>query len=117
MKNKVFCFDLDNVICLTKKNYYHKSSPINKSINIINKLYESGFIIKIFTARFMGRSNENVKESIKKGYKLTQKQLQKWGVKYHILIFGKPSFDIVIDDKSLFFKKNWHVIIKKKYLF
>ena len=34
MKNKVFCFDLDNVICLTKKNYYHKSSPINKSINI-----------------------------------------------------------------------------------
>jgi hypothetical protein len=117
MKNKVFCFDLDNVICLTKKNYYQKSTPIYKSINIINKLYESGFIIKIFTARFMGRSNENANESIKKGYKLTQKQLQKWGVKYHSLIFGKPSFDIVIDDKSLFFKKNWHALIKKKYLF
>jgi hypothetical protein len=118
MKKKlIFCFDLDNVICLTKRNYYHKSRPIHQSINIINKLHDCGFIIKIFTARFMGRSNENVKESIKKGYKLTEKQLQKWGVKYHSLIFGKPSFDIVIDDKSFFFKKNWHTLIKKKYLF
>jgi hypothetical protein len=115
MKRKIFCFDLDNVICLTKKNYYNKSKPIYKSINLINKLYDSGFVIKIFTARFMGRSNENVKVAIKMGFKFTEKQLKKWGVKYHHLIFGKPSFDIIIDDKSLFYKKNWHSFIKKKY--
>jgi hypothetical protein len=116
MKKKVFCFDLDNVICSTKKNYYYKSIPINKSINIINQLYENGFVIKIFTARFMGRSNEDAEVAKKKGYKLTERQLKKWGVKYHNLIFGKPSFDIIIEDKSIFFKKNWQFFVKKKYL-
>jgi hypothetical protein len=117
MKKKlIFCFDLDNVICLTKKNYYHKSRPIHQSINIINKLHECGFIIKIFTARFMGRSNEDIKVAKKRGYKFTERQLKKWGIKYHKLIFGKPSFDIIIDDKALFFNKCWHAFIEKKFL-
>jgi len=30
-----------------------------------------------------------------------------WGVKYHKLIFGKPSYDILIDDKCLFYSKHW----------
>jgi hypothetical protein len=116
MKIKVFCFDFDNVICRTKKNYYKKSTPINKSIKVINKLYENGFVIKIFTARFMGRSNENVKVAKKKAYKFSANQLKKWGVKYHYLIFGKPSFDIIIDDKALFFNKCWHAFVEKKFL-
>ena len=27
---------------------------------------------------------------------------------------GKPSFDVVVDDKSLFFKKNWAKILLNK---
>ena len=115
-KQLVFCFDLDNVICKTKKNYYKKSKPIYNSIDIVNKLYYQGHFIKIFTARFMGRSNENVNQAVLKGYKFTQKQLKKWKVKYHYLIFGKPSYDIIIDDKSFNYKKNWHHSFKKKYL-
>ena len=116
MKKKlIFCFDLDNVICLTNRNYYHKSKPINKSIKVVNKLYDKGYFIKIFTARFMGRSNENVNKAILRGYKDTKKQLDKWKVKYHKLIFGKPSFDVVIDDKSFNFNKNWHKSFIKKY--
>ena len=30
--------------------------------------------------------------------------IKKWGVKYHKLIMGKPSYDLIIDDKSIFFK-------------
>ena len=117
MKKKlVFCFDLDNVICETKKNYYRKSKPIYNSIAIVNKLYYQGHLIKIFTARFMGRSNENANRAVLKGYKFTQNQLKKWKVKYHYLIFGKPSYDILIDDKSFNYKKNWYHSIKKKYL-
>jgi hypothetical protein len=41
-------------------------------------------------------------------------QLKKWKLKYHKLIFGKPSFDVYIDDKSIFFKKNWSFLLKKK---
>ena len=106
-KFKIICFDLDNTICKTKKNFYKKSLPIKKNIKIINRLYEDGFYIKIFTARFMGRSNENVKLAKKNGFKLTKLQLKSWGLKYNELIFGKPSYDIFVDDKSLFFEKNW----------
>ena len=48
---KIFCFDLDNVICFTKKNLYHLAKPNYKTINIINKLYTKGFYIKIFTIK------------------------------------------------------------------
>ena len=32
-------------------------------------------------------------------------QLITWGLKFHELIMGKPSYDIIIDDKSFDFKK------------
>ena len=49
---------------------------------------------------------------------MTFKQLKKWGLNFHELKFGKPSYDIFIDDKSLFFQKKWHekfrkILIKK----
>ena len=113
MKKKIICFDLDNVICLTKKNNYKKSKPIPENIKVINQLYEKGNYIKIFTARFMGRSNQNTSLAIKKGYKLTTNQLKEWKVKYHKLILGKPSFDLYIDDLNHNFDKDWRLDIKK----
>ena len=101
MKKKVFLFDLDNTICLTKKNHYSKSKPIKKMILRINLLKEKGHIIKIFTSRYMGRNNENYKLVKKKYHNKTNKQLKKWGVKFDELILGKPSYDIFIDDKCL----------------
>jgi len=103
---KIICFDCDGVICKTIGNNYSKSKPIKKNIKKINQLYKHYFI-KIFTSRFMGRSNENVIMATKMGRNLTLKQLKKWGVKYNQLIMGKPSFDLYIDDKNLNFKKNW----------
>ena len=103
MKKNIICFDLDNVICFTNKNFYKESKPNIEAIKKINLLYKKGFIIKIFTSRFMGRSNENISVAKKKGFKLTEEQLLSWGVKYHSLIFGKPSFDLYIDDKAIFF--------------
>ena len=41
------------------------------------------------------------------GFKLTKTQLKKWKVKYHKLILGKPSYDLIVDDKGIFFNKNW----------
>ena len=110
MKKK-YCFDIDGVICKTFKNNYKKSKPILKTVRKINQLYKDGNYIIIFTARFMGRSNENKTIAKKKGLRITKNQLKKWRVKYHKLEFGKPSFDVIIDDKALFFKKNWHKFI------
>ena len=115
MKLKTICFDIDNVICNTNsKGDYLKSTPIKKNIQIINEAYNKGFNIILYTARYMGRCKGNVKK-VKKNIKpLTLLQLKKWGVKYHNIYFGKPSFDLFIDDKSLFFKKEWSKLLRKK---
>ena len=106
MKRK-YCFDIDGVICKTIGSDYKNSKPIKKSIKKINELYDDGNIILIFTARFMGRSKDNIKKAKKLGYKFTYNQLKKWDLKFHKLIFGKPSFDLFVDDKSIFFRKDW----------
>ena len=70
------------------KKFYNKSTPIKRNIEMVNKLYDKGHTIKIFTARYMGRSNEN-QVLAKKRFKLTKIQLKQWNVKYHKLILGK----------------------------
>jgi hypothetical protein len=115
---KIICFDLDDTLCKTIKNNYHKSIPIKKNITVLNKLYESGYEIKIFTSRFMGRSKEKSSKAKKMGYNLTVRQLKKWNIKYHKLIFGKPSYDMIVDDKALGYDNKWSnkllKIIKRK---
>tara|TARA_B100000780_G_C21066707_1_gene428994 strand:- start:358 stop:726 length:369 start_codon:yes stop_codon:yes gene_type:complete len=108
------CFDIDNTICVTKTNDYKNSKPIIKNIKFINYLYKKNYYIKIFTARFMGRAKENINLVKKMDNGLTKKQLIKWGLKYHELYFGKPSYDLIVDDKTLNFEKNWVKDLKIK---
>ena len=115
MKLKTICFDIDNVICKTNHmNDYSKSEPIKKNIKVINEAYNNNFNIILYTSRYMGRCKGNIVKVKKLIKPLTLKQLKSWGVKYHKIYFGKPSFDLFIDDKSLFFKKNWSKLLKKK---
>ena len=100
MRKKIICFDIDGIICKSYKGNYKNSKPILKNISLINKCFKEGHFIKIFTARFIGRSNENTKLAKKKGLKLTKMQLRKWKVNYHKLLMGKPSYDYFIDDKA-----------------
>jgi isochorismate hydrolase len=114
MKRLIFCFDLDNVLCQSFGNNYKKSKPIKKNIKILKILKKQGHYIKIFTSRYMGRNNENRTLAKKQGYQFTKVQLKNWGVVYDELIFGKPSYDIFVDDKNLSFKKDWSNDILKK---
>lgn len=97
---RIIIFDIDNTIARTVATKYNLAKPIKSRIKIINKLYDKGNIIKIFTSRYMGKYNGNVKLIKKKFYKKTINQLNNWGLKYHELIMGKPIFDIFIDDKA-----------------
>ena len=90
----IYCIDIDGTICNKITNQeYHKAKPFKEMIKKINKLYDEGNIIKMFTARGMG-SGKDFQE-------LTYKQLVDWGVRFHILIMGKPNADLYIDDKSM----------------
>ena len=115
MKLKTICFDIDNIICKTNNSkIYSKSLPIKKNIKVINDAYKKGFFIILYTARYMGRTNGDLVKVKKQIKPLTLNQLKKWGVKYHKIYFGKPSFDLFIDDKSLFYKKNWSNLLRRK---
>ena len=114
MKKLIFCFDIDNTLCVSHGNNYKKSVPIKKNIWLVNLLMKNGHYIKLFTSRYMGRNNENKFLAKKQSYNFTKKQLKKWKVNYHKLIFGKPSYDVFIDDKNLGHKKNWASTLFKK---
>jgi hypothetical protein len=114
MKFKI-CFDLDNTICTTVKNFYSKSKPKKRVINLINNLNPKKYEVIIFTSRFMGRSNDNAKKAKSLGYIFTKNQLSSWGLKYDKLLLGKPSYDKIFDDKSInFSQKSLVDFLKKK---
>ena len=73
----------------------------------INHLYDAGNTIIIFTARFMGRTDNDYKKAYELGYKFTLIQLQSWNLKFNELILGKPSFDLLIDDKAFNYNESW----------
>ena len=112
---KTFCFNLDNTICNSKGNKYALSLPKKKLINIINQLYNKSHYIQIYTARFMCRTKNKAFLAKKISEKLNKEQLKKWNFKYLKLIMGKPSFDKLIHDKSIFYKKNWPKYIQEKF--
>lgn len=99
-----YVVDIDGTICTNgdcSSCKYEGSTPILERIEKINSLYDEGHIIKYFTARGMGRYNDDTEKARDKFYNLTKMQLDIWGCKYHQLILGKPSADIYIDDKSI----------------
>jgi len=120
-KKKLICFDLDEVICNNTKYKnsnlinYNKSKPIRGAVKAINKLYDRGHTIIIYTARGMTRYKGNVSLVKKKLSKLTINSLKTWNLKYHKLVFGKIAYDVIIDDKSINYKNNWKRIILKKF--
>ena len=89
-----FVVDIDGVLAtIAESNNYKLSGPQQLNIDLINRLYDQGHRIVLFTAR---------------GYTTgidwsahTQQQLTSWGVKFHELHFGKPNADFYIDDKFL----------------
>ena len=90
----VIYIDIDETICNSPdKPNYTTSTPIKENIAKANKLYDEGHIIVYWTARGTATGVDWTE--------VTKKQFKKWGVKYHSLKFGKPNYDIFIDDKNL----------------
>ena len=97
----IYVFDIDNTICKTEGSNYHQSVAWVDRIAEINDLYDSGNTVIYFTARGMGRTNNNVLEAHKLLYDFTKKQLDEWGARYTTLMLGKPAADVYVDDKGI----------------
>lgn len=96
-----YVFDIDGTICNNTNGNYYDAKPYLQRIKKINELFGEGNIIIFHTARGMGSSNNNIFEAYNKWYTLTESQLKSWNVNYHLLVMGKPSGDIYIDDKGI----------------
>jgi hypothetical protein len=97
------CFDIDGVLCDQVEGNYEDAQPHVAMIDLLNRLYDRGYRIVLHTSRFMGRAKGDRKEAERIGREFTERQLAGWGVRYHELWMGKPRFDYVIDDRSVFY--------------
>ena len=86
--------DIDETICTSPENRdYAKAEPIYANIKKVNRLYQQGNTIIYWTARGTGSGID--------WSEVTQNQFKEWGVQYTQLLFGKPIYDLFIDDKNI----------------
>ncbi len=92
--------DLDGTICTEEKTYSRAlAKPINGAVDHINKLYDGGNIIIIYSARTWME------------FEMTTDWLRKNNIKYHQLVLGKPIGDVWIDDRAINFN-GWDNVIE-----
>ena len=101
--NKRFCFDLDNTLVTfpEKDRDYSTVKPILRTINYVKYLKSLGNVIIISTARGMKTFDGNVELSKKSHNDQIIKTLDKFGIPYDELHFGKPYAHFYVDDLSV----------------
>ena len=101
-KLKKLCFDIDNTFAMhhdDMEDYVMDSKPDFEMIEQINRLHDLGYEITLYTARKMESSGHDIGRATARA-KGTFEWLDKYGVKYHKIYFGKPNADMYFDDKS-----------------
>ena len=98
---KTIIVDCDGVIA-DKNNGgdYAKAGPLHHGIDQVNKLYEMGYVITLYTARYGDREKGNIHRQYGRGYIEWVNWLEQHGVKYHNAYMGKPAGVMYIDDKA-----------------
>ena len=93
----IIFIDIDLTLCYTPTNQdgtpnYEEATPIQRSIDIVNRIFQQGHTVVLWTARGA---------TTKVDYRdLTEGQLKQWGCKYSDLRLDKPYYDIFVDDKA-----------------
>jgi CMP-N-acetylneuraminic acid synthetase len=97
---KKYVIDLEGILCRfdTPKSIEPIIEPIEKNIRRVNKLYEAGNEIVLWTS-WNGDSGSNFKTQL-------ERQLKEWGVHYHAIRYDKPCGDIFVDKKAVDYR-NW----------
>jgi capsule biosynthesis phosphatase len=100
---KRICFDLDSTLVgpPVVLGDYSTCQPIQKNIDLCNYLRRMNHYIIIHTARRMRTHGGNVGAVVKDIGKTTIQSLERFGIQYDELLFGKPHADVYIDDKAL----------------
>ena len=98
--------DLDHTLCFPDESYgqhrdkYRFAIPNSEIIQRVNDWHRIGHNIVIYTARRMKTQNGDVELVEEEVGQLTRNWLAEHGVSYDELMFGKPYYDMLIDDKT-----------------
>jgi len=97
------CFDLDNTLVTYPRipGNYATVEPVESMVALCRKLKSEGHTIIIYTARRMLTHNCNVGRVMKDIGAVTFETLDRFGIEYDEIIFGKPIADIYIDDRAV----------------
>ena len=108
-KKMRICIDLDGTICEIRKDRqtYAEVKVKEGAREMIHELRAAGHTIIINTARNMGSTGHNVGKALKNVGQMTFEWLEKNGIEYDEIFFGKPNADITIDDRVVRFDDNW----------
>ena len=103
--------DLDGTICPIKQPHqsYADLKPLPGAVERIRELRAAGHYIIIQTARNMATREGNLGQVMKHVGKITLDWLDKYGVEYDEIYFGKPNAEVYIDDRAIRLN-NWQEI-------
>lgn len=99
------CIDLDGVICKLRRDEetYADLEPVDGAAERLRSLRKAGHTVIIMTARHMKTCDGNVGLVLARQGATTFSWLEKHGIEYDEIHFGKPHADIYIDDNALRF--------------
>lgn len=102
-KPQRFCFDLDMTLVgfPQEPGDYSTCPPIWQNIDLVKALHKAGHHIIIQTARRMRTHNGNVGAVIADIGSVTIASLQRYGIPYDEIFFGKPYAHVYIDDLAV----------------
>lgn len=102
-KRQRFCFDLDMTLVgfPQEPGDYSTCPPIWQNIDLVKALHKAGHHIIIQTARRMRTHNGNVGAVIADIGSVTIASLQRYGIPYDEIFFGKPYAHVYIDDLAV----------------
>lgn len=100
------CLDIDGVICRLRAagETYADLLPVPGAVEHVRGLKEAGHYVILQTARHMKTCGGNVGLTVARQGKTLLDWLERHGVPYDEIWFGKPQADIYIDDNGFRFE-------------
>lgn len=97
--------DLDGTICPIKgpNQSYAELEPLPGAVERLRQLRAAGHYVIILTARNMATYQSNVGKVMKNIGKITLDWLERYGVEYDEVYFGKPNAEVYLDDRGIRF--------------
>jgi len=93
--------DVDDTLCVVRNRDYAGAEPKVEVIEKVRELKRMGFEIVLHTSRGMMSCGGDVQAARRKNEEVMKEWLERNGVPYDEIVWGKPFGDVYVDDKGM----------------